>query len=730
MGLSPTGTAPEVFGEPFVGRERLRFVVRRPLFLAALLVVLAVPARAQEGPVALAGTAGFAGFVASDEPIEVAVTISADVFFAGDLEVRVPTSTQSIPVEVPAGSEKTYTIRVGLPVGSTQVRLRLFEEGETNAPAASASINLKAVTDQPVVAVVGSDELTARLNDVSLALTEREVVAAPIEAILPASQLNVARFLVVNGELSDATQLHPWITAGGRAVVETSALAGLGLELGTPIATDLVTTYRLGAGWVAAVENIDEVTEAEWGAILTPAPYQTAARDAWQSPELSLMQSAASGGDQRVPTIPWLLAALVGYAVLVGPVNFFLLTKFGRREMAWVTIPILAILGVAGFWIAGRQRLQTHVLNHGTVIVASEEGITGSTATVIAVGRSGRQVIRTEPSWTTYPFAATIDQGGGMGGGPIVPAELTPDGGFAFDLESLTAAGIQSQWTPSSEQLPQVEFSFADNEVEISVDNDTPYEFWAWGIAARGRAGVAPESLASGATGTESVRPGVNGQMEFGSVGDAVINERQLWEDPFIWNRIGTLGTAGSWELGKADTYFFGFSDDVELPIGVDGAARSAQGTTLVLIPFDLARAGGTGSAVAHLIDAGNASWVDYGPGYFSVQSKKMTIGWVLGAEVAADPSLEVTNMFGEVPRHLEIYDWTSSTFVDVEPSDSVDLDRFRSATGEVVLQAWADTPENIDVAFEIAMSPYRLHVGVVRWESSASREWRSATAR
>ena len=500
--------------------------------------------------------------------------------------------------------------------------------------------------------------------------------------------------------------------------METSSLAGLGLELGSPISTDLVTTYRLGAGWVAVVEDVDQVTEEEWGSILTPARYQTAARDAWQSPEMSLMQSAASGGDQRVPTIPWLLAALVGYAVLVGPVNFGLLSKFGRREMAWVTIPILAVLGVAGFWIAGRQRLQTHVLNHGTVIVASDEGINGSTATVIAVGRSGRQVVKTDPSWTTYPFAATMDGGGGILGA-IVPAELTADGGFAFDLDSLGAAGIQSQWAPSGSLLPKVDFTFSDNEVEVTVDNDTPYEFWAWGIAARGRAGVAPDSLASGAQGTESVRPGVNGQMEFGSVGDAVINERQLWEDPFIWNRIGTLGTAGTWELDDANTYFFAFSDDVEVPIDLDGGPATAEGTTLILIPFDLeANLGEGGSATAHLLDAGDASWVDHGPGYFSVQSKKMTIGWLLGEEAPTDPTLLVGNMFGEIPRYMAFYDWTESEFVEVSSGDSVDLDRFRSATGEVVLQAWSDEPENIDVAFENRDVPVRVHVGVVTWQS------------
>ena len=65
----------------------------------------------------------------------------------------------------------------------------------------------------------------------------------------------------------------------------------------------------------------------DWSELINPTRIVIAPRDAWQSPELQLMQAATSAGDQRIPGIPWLFAAVIGYAVLVGPVNFMLLRR-------------------------------------------------------------------------------------------------------------------------------------------------------------------------------------------------------------------------------------------------------------------------------------------------------------------------------------------------------------------------------------------------------------------
>ncbi|HEY3428032.1 MAG TPA: hypothetical protein VGK83_05125, partial [Acidimicrobiia bacterium] len=408
-------------------------------------------------------------------------------------------------------------------------------------------------------------------------------------------------------------------------------------------------------------------------------------------------------------SLPWLLSALVGYAVLVGPVNFAVLRRLGKRELAWVTIPVLAFLGVLGFWLAGRERLQTNVLNHGTVIIASGEQAVGRSATVLAVGSGGRRTLSTPSDWVTYPFAATLDPSGMQQFGPPEPAEANGNGGYVFSLEQLGSAGLQSSWLPETASLPQVSFSADGRELQVTVTNSSSLSFWAWGLVAKGRASLSSASLEPGDTESESVAPGIAGQQEFGSVGDAVINERQLWNDPYIWNRISTLGNAASWFLDGENSYFFGFTDDLALPIELDGRVVPASGSTLVLVPVDLTATLPVEQSVAvsHLVDAGNASWVDYGPGYLSIQTRQMTVGWDLPGSVANSPTLEVSNIFGEIPPHLEIFNWSDDAYERIAPGDEIDLDRHRNLKGEVYLRASSEDPDNLDVAFETSMSPY-----------------------
>jgi hypothetical protein len=124
-------------------------------------------------------------------------------------------------------------------------------------------------------------------------------------------------------------------------------------------------------------------------------------------------------------------------------------------------------------------------------------------------------------------------------------------------------------------------------------------------------------------------------------------------------------------------------------------------------VPVDLTATLPVSVAVSHLVDAGNASWVDYGPGYLAIQTRQMTVGWDLPGSVDNAPTLEVTNMFGEIPGHLEIFNWSDDVYERIAPGDEIDLDRHRNLKGEVFLRASTDDPEDLDVAFETSMSPY-----------------------
>ena len=49
-----------------------------------------------------------------------------------------------------------------------------------------------------------------------------------------------------------------------------------------------------------------------------------------------------------LPSIEGLLLLLLGYIVLIGPINYLVLRRLDRREWAWVTMPLLVVGFTAG----------------------------------------------------------------------------------------------------------------------------------------------------------------------------------------------------------------------------------------------------------------------------------------------------------------------------------------------------------------------------------------------
>ena len=653
----------------------------------------------------MTAAAGLAGFVDARRPIDLAVTIAADVLFTGNLEVRQGNSILHTPVEVPAGGEKTYMVRLAPPVGSIQTRLRLFAES-LDDPAATTTLQLRAPQDETVVAVSGPPELAATIDEAAVALTGSEIVAAVVDASILEAGPYPARYLVLDHGEALPAATKAWLNAGGRVIANVDALAELELDLETPILDGDRSLYKVGAGLVVGVESLTTLEVEDWSQLIEPTRIVIAPRDAWQSSELQLMQAATSAGDQRIPGIPWLFAAVIGYAVLVGPINFMLLRRLGRRELAWVTVPMLSLLAVGGFWLAGRERLQNTLVNHATVILADEAGVEAEarTAVAVAAGNGGEKTVSVPSGWLAYPGSINPEIMGGM---PVASAVARTDGNgsFQFSLEQLGAAGVQAWWDPTASRVPDVTVAIGDKELVVDVNNDTDLEYWAWGVVATGRAQVASEALAPGASGHAEVVPG-QGMSEFGSLGDAVIQARQLWNDPFIWAKLN-LGFTADAMLDGRNTYFFGFTDQFTVPIEIDGNTMEVAGTTLIVIPLDADRRV-LRSTTSHLLDTGDASWVDFGPGYLSLSTDEMTVGWNLPTESRGDPSLEVSNMFGEIPRRIDAYNWTTASYDEVVIGETLDLEMYRNPAGDVMVRARAAEEQEGQPDFiEVAMTPY-----------------------
>jgi hypothetical protein len=59
------------------------------------------------------------------------------------------------------------------------------------------------------------------------------------------------------------------------------------------------------------------------------------------------------GGAEILPNLGIISFVMLGYVILVGPLNFFILWKRKRLELAWITVPVIVALFTAGIFIAG-----------------------------------------------------------------------------------------------------------------------------------------------------------------------------------------------------------------------------------------------------------------------------------------------------------------------------------------------------------------------------------------
>lgn len=125
-----------------------------------------------------------------------------------------------------------------------------------------------------------------------------------------------------------------------------------------------------------------------------------------------------------LPPIGGLLALLVGYIVLIGPLNYLVLRRLDRREWAWITMPLL-IVGFAAAAYGYGSFLR------GSDVIVNEISIVGGAAGA-AEGRGQVYVGVFSPSRGTYDLT--------LAGGPLVAAPLSDIfggldvGGTALDV--------------------------------------------------------------------------------------------------------------------------------------------------------------------------------------------------------------------------------------------------------------------------------------------------------
>ncbi len=221
------------------------------------------------------------------------------------------------------------------------------------------------------------------------------------------------------------------------------------------------------AGWAGS--------EQLWSAIATAAPvlppWAGGMRDGYAA-----TQSVASIPGMRLPSVAQLILFLLLYTAIIGPINFLVLRRLKRRELAWVTIPALVLLfSLATFLTGFRTRGNLVTLNQMSVAFGSVEAERLRTQTAIGLysPRRARHDLTLPYDATVFPFGESFGAIMGESNFDVVEraAGLTLRG-VRTDTGAV-ATFIAESHQPRPAVSATATLSSGQDVVEVTVRNET-----------------------------------------------------------------------------------------------------------------------------------------------------------------------------------------------------------------------------------------------------------------
>ena len=327
------------------------------------------------------------------------------------------TNTYSTLVDLPTGAAQNVTLYVAARSFATQVRVEMMDEAGVVLAAAPAPLRAAQPLDRVYLVVsqspTGVVDLTgATLGDHAAYQSNGSVETLPALAA-GLQPVDVLLFSDVDTSgLSSAQRaaIGEWVAAGGHLIVtggsawEGTAAGLVGLLPLAPDASTTVPDLEPLATWLRDDAPLAAQTIVATGVLMPDAQVLVAAGDAplvvrrpygagtvdylaadpnsaplrgwsgltelWMTLQTTVdVQPGWTGGfnswdlaSQAVEILPGYnllpnvlpLCGFLGvYIALIGPINYFILARLNRRELAWLTIPLFIILFSALAYVLG-----------------------------------------------------------------------------------------------------------------------------------------------------------------------------------------------------------------------------------------------------------------------------------------------------------------------------------------------------------------------------------------
>lgn len=419
--------------------NRVRRLVLAILFGLAPILPFALPTAAADQPamtarVLLQGHARIGSWMA----IEVQLTNDGPAV-TGELRMDGGSTSAtrfSMPVELPTGSRLTYVLHAQPPAFGRALRIDLVSNGTSIANQTVAYLVHDAgqlvvgVLAEKPQAVVGELDLAPSATGAAAVVVPLTVADLPdrVEGWGALDRLiwqDVDSNTLTPGQL---TALRGWISAGGRLVI-AGGTAGLGtlaklpddllpyrptstVDLDPSKLTSLLGTLPTGAAVLPAlagtlahgqalVESGDRVvaaTMAYGNGVVTLIGFDPATtwlaqsksiEDFWRGllpsrltdgsflgDDSQLLQAVQQLASLQLPPVGGLLLLLAAYILVVGPLNYLVLRRMDRRELAWISVPVLVVGFAAAAYGYGSLLRGSDVIVNEVAIVRGAPGAT------------------------------------------------------------------------------------------------------------------------------------------------------------------------------------------------------------------------------------------------------------------------------------------------------------------------------------------------------------------
>ena len=215
-------------------------------------------------------------------------------------------------------------------------------------------------------------------------------------------------------------------------------------QLGYGSGSVTIVGFDPTASWLAAGNDV----ETMWRRFL---PSRTSGGPVISSDDSQIVSAVTQLASLALPPIGGLIAILGGYILLIGPLNYIVLRRLDRRELAWVTMPVLiAVFAVASYGFGTALRGNDLILNEVAIVRGAPGAAEGTAQVYLGIyspSRSTYQVQVPGGALLAAPISGDFIVGGDAGVLDVVQGDPSLVRDLSVGFSSLRTIRAESATT-------------------------------------------------------------------------------------------------------------------------------------------------------------------------------------------------------------------------------------------------------------------------------------------